>query len=404
METSRSIAGHVATALVTLILAMWLLGGRGGRQAPQEQVPPGFREPARETPQSAPAPETPEGTGKGYRLPEVAAPVLPAEVLKDADADEQINIRVYAAVNNSVVNITTATESSGFFGEESSTGTGSGFVIDKKGYLLTNYHVVEGAESVQVTLYDGSTHNAKVIGEDASNDVAVLHIDAPADRLIPVALGDSAKLLVGQKILALGNPFGLERTLTTGIISSLDRSIRAKNGRMIKGIIQTDAAINPGNSGGPLLSSRGEVIGMNTAILSQVGQSAGISFAVPINGITRILKPLIEHGRIIRADLGVTRVFTTNQGLVVLGLVEDGPAERAGIQPIKTKVVRYGFTAYRRLDPESADVIVAIDGTRVKNVDELLTEVETHAPGDVVKVTVLRARKLVTVPVKLGQS
>src|SRR4029079_19540830 len=167
---------------------------------------------------------------------------------------------------------------------------------------------------------------AKIIGADASNDVAVLLIRVQADRLFPLTLGDSSTVMVGQKILALGNPFGLERTLTTGIISSLDRSLKAKNGRTIKGIIQTDAAINPGNSGGPLLNSRGEVIGMNTAILSQVGQSSGISFAVPINAITRILKPLIEHGRVIRADLGVTRVFTTNEGLVVLGLTEGGPA------------------------------------------------------------------------------
>jgi S1-C subfamily serine protease len=143
---------------------------------------------------------------------------------------------------------------------------------------------------------------------------------------------------------------------------------------------------------------------MNTAIISQVGQSAGISFAVPINAITRILKPLIEHGRIIRADLGVVRVFTTNQGLMVLDITEDGPANRAGIQPIKIKTVRYGLTRYRKLDPDSADVIVAINGVRVKNVDELLTEVESHAPGDTVKVTVIRAGKLVDVPVKLGQS
>jgi S1-C subfamily serine protease len=325
-------------------------------------------------------------------------------VLKEADAEEQVNIRVYAAANRSVVHITTATESAGFFGEETSSGSGSGFVIDRQGHILTNYHVVEGAQSLQVKLYDGSTHDARVIGEDASNDVAVVQIRVPPEKLAPLKLGDSAKLLVGQKILALGNPFGLERTLTSGIISSLDRSLRAKNGRMIKAIIQTDAAINPGNSGGPLLNSRGEVIGMNTAILSEVGQSAGISFAVPINAIARILKPLIEHGRVIRADLGVTRVFTTSQGLVVLGLTEDGPASRAGIQPIQMKVVRYGGGFYRRLDPESADVIVAINGTRVRNVDELMTEVEAHAPGTVVKVTVLRAGKLVDVPVKLGQS
>jgi len=239
---------------------------------------------------------------------------------------------------------------------------------------------------------------------DASNDVAVVRVRIAPDRLVAVPLGDSSKLLVGQKILALGNPFGLERTLTSGIISSLDRSLRAKNGRMIKGIIQTDAAINPGNSGGPLLNSRGEVIGMNTAILSQVGQSAGISFAVPINSITRILKPLIEHGRVIRADLGITRVFTTNEGLVVLGITEGGPADRAGIQPIRMKVVRYGSTFYRRLDPDSADMIVAIDGKRIRNVDELLTTVEAHAPGDVLKVTVNRAGDLVDISVRLGQS
>ena len=342
MEAFRTIVGHMATALVTVVLVLALAGGRLGAQRaqpPQARVPPPNRLPDLALPPSLPRSPT---ASPAQPLPEVAPIDLPPELLKEADADEQINIRVYAAANRSVVNITTASESVGFFGDETSSGTGSGFVIDRQGHILTNYHVVEGAQSVQVKLYDGSTHDARVIGEDASNDVAVVQIRVPAEKLAPVKLGDSARLLVGQKILALGNPFGLERTLTTGIISSLDRSLRAKNGRMIKGIIQTDAAINPGNSGGPLLNSRGEVIGMNTAILSEVGQSAGISFAVPINAITRILKPLIEHGRVIRADLGVTRVFTTSQGLVVLGLTEDGPASRAGIQPIQMKVVRYG--------------------------------------------------------------
>jgi S1-C subfamily serine protease len=325
-------------------------------------------------------------------------------VLERADADEQVNIRVYAAVNRSVVNITTASDAGGLFGDEASSGTGSGFVFDRKGYILTNYHVVEGAESVQVTLFDGTTHDARVIGEDASNDVAVVRIDAASDRLVPVALGDSSRVVVGQKVLAIGNPFGLERTLTTGIVSALDRSLRAKNRRMIKGVIQTDAAVNPGNSGGPLLNSRGEVIGMNTAILSQVGQSAGISFAVPINTIQRILKPLIEHGRVIRADLGITRVYSTSEGLLVLGLAEGGAAERAGILPIRARVVRYGSVRVPRLDPETADLIIAIDGRRVHNVDELLTEVETHTPGEIVTVTVLRDGRAKDIPVTLGQS
>jgi S1-C subfamily serine protease len=395
MATLRTIAAHAATAAITLVLVVALFGDRlRMHQPPLTQSPRGPRV-------AAPTPSRP---ATDYRLPAVEPPAIPADVLKSVDADEQINIRVYQAVNKSVVNITTATEAVGLFGDESSSGTGSGFVIDRQGHILTNDHVVEGADTVQVTLFDGSTHDARVIGEDASNDVAVVQIRVAADRLFPVALGDSSRLLVGQKILALGNPFGLERTLTTGIISSLDRSLPAKNDRMIKGIIQTDAAINPGNSGGPLLNSRGEVIGMNTAIISQVGQSAGISFAVPINAIQRILKPLIDYGRVIRADLGVTRVFKTSEGLLVLSVAEDGPAERAGLQPIRMKVVRYGSVLYRRLDPKSADIIVAIEGKPVHNVDELLTEVETHSPGQVVTVTVLRGGRSVDVPVTLGQS
>src|SRR5262249_42717358 len=234
----------------------------------------------------------------------------------------------------SVVNITTASVAIGLFGaEQSSSGTASGFVIDKQGHILTNYHVIEGADAIQVTLFDGSTHKARLIGQDASNDVVVVQIQTSSDRLFPISLGDSSHLLVGQKVLALGNPFGLERTLTTGIISSLDRSIRAKNGRMIKGIIQTDAAVNPGNSGGPLLNSRGEVIGVTTAIVSQVGQSAGIGFAVPVNSVKQILKPLIETGHVVRADLGVREFFATERGLYIIDMEDVGPADPAGRQP-----------------------------------------------------------------------
>jgi S1-C subfamily serine protease len=394
MTRARSIAAHAVTAAVTLGLALIVLGDRVGTRRPAvlTQIP-GANRAGRFA-----APVTP------YNLPHVAPPPIPAEVLARVDADEQVNIRVYEAVNRSVVNITTASDAGGLFGDETSTGTGSGFVIDRQGHILTNYHVVEGAESVQVTLFDGTAHDAKVIGVDPSNDVAVVRIDAPSDRLVPVALGDSSGLLVGQKVLALGNPFGLERTLTTGIVSALDRSLRAKNRRIIKGVIQTDAAVNPGNSGGPLLNSRGEVIGMNTAILSQVGQSAGISFAVPINTIQRILKSLIEHGRVIRADLGVTDVFSTSEGLLVLGLAEGGAAEQAGIQPIQTRVVRYGGTRVRRLDPETADLIVAVAGKRVRSVDDLLTEVENHAPGEVVQVTVVRDGRQKEISVTLGRS
>jgi S1-C subfamily serine protease len=392
----RSMSAHLVTALVTFALIMLLIAPRMNRPQPRvvAQIP-GRAQVAAEKPlREAPS---------NYTLPVVPPPALPADALALVDADEQINIRVYAAVNRSVVNITAA-EVGGLFGDEESSGSGSGFVIDRQGHILTNYHVVERVEVVRVTLYDGSTLSGQVVGKDPSNDVAVVHVELPADRLTPMALGDSSRLLVGQKVLAVGNPFGLERTLTTGIISSLDRTMRAGNGRMIKGIIQTDAAINPGNSGGPLLNTRGEVIGMNTAIVSHVGQSAGIGFAVPINAIQRILKPLIEDGRVIRADLGVRRVLTTDAGLLVVEVLEGGPADVAGVQQMSVRVERVGPYVVRRPDPGSADLITAINGKAVKSVDELLSEVEAHAPGDVVTVRVIRDGRPREIKVTLGRS
>ncbi len=390
MSSLKAVGAHAVTVLVTFALVLLWVDDRerGRRGSPLAQIPRVQARPNPTAPAPAPAP----------------API-PAEVLKAFDADEQINIRVYANANRGVVNITTASSTVGLFGDEAtSSGSGSGFVIDRQGHILTNYHVVEGADSVQVTLADGSTREARVVGADASNDVAVIRVDLPAAQLSPLALGDSSGLLVGQKVLALGNPFGLERTLTTGIISSLDRSIKAKNGRTIKGIIQTDAAINPGNSGGPLLNSRGEVIGMNTAILSQVGQSAGIGFTVPISAIKRILRPLIEEGHVTRADLGLTRVYRTPDGLLILAVVEGGPADRAGLRPIKLRRYRQGCVIFQRPDPESADLIVAVDGKKVRTYEDLLTEVEAHAPGQDVVVGVIREGREVDVPVTLGRS
>src|SRR5271157_5298962 len=390
-STRHPLATHALTAGITLLAIAVLFGGRLGllRKPPVAQIPVLSQEP--EPPSPVPVPRDFGRSMPTVPIPDSKTPAPPEDVLKELDPEERNNVLVYATVNKSVVNITTESEGAGFFGDETSTGTGSGFVIDKQGHLLTNYHVIQGAGAVRVTLFDGSTHPSKLVGQDASNDVAVLHIKASADKLFPVTFGDSSRVLVGQKIMALGNPFGLERTLTSGIVSSLDRSLKAKNGRMIKGIIQTDAAINPGNSGGPLLNTRGQVIGMNTAIVSQVGQSAGISFAVPINAITRILRPLIENGRVIRADLGITRVYATDNGLLVMAVTDGGPAEQAGILPVSIKVehVAPGFIR-RSLDPDSADLIVAIEHKRVRTVDELLTEVEKHQPGDVIKVTVIR--------------
>jgi S1-C subfamily serine protease len=389
----RVVLAHATTALVTLVLALLVSGGPIGIPAQRllAQIGGGSRAPV----------------GSATNQPDLnmPAPPPPEDVLKDLDPDERNNVRVYNADNKGVVNITTEAEASSFFGDETSTGTASGFVIDKEGHVLTNFHVIQDARVVRVTLFDGSAHNAKVIGFDASNDVAVLLIKAPADRLFPLRFGDSSKVMVGQKILALGNPFGLERTLTSGIVSSLDRSLKAKNGRTIKGIIQTDAAINPGNSGGPLLNSKGQVIGMNMAIVSNVGQSAGISFAVPINAITRILDQLITNGGVIRADLGINKVYATGSGILVLTMTKGGPAERAGIQGVQLKVARLApGVVGRSLDYDSADLIVAVDRKRVRTVEELLTEVERHRPGEAVRVTVIRDGQPKEITVVLGES
>ncbi|CAN5864614.1 trypsin-like peptidase domain-containing protein [soil metagenome] len=303
-----------------------------------------------------------------------------------------------------MVNINTAAAVRGLFRDAIASGSGSGFLFDDRGHVLTNYHVIEEADLLQVGLFDGSVHDAEVIGADPNNDVAVLRIDAPPELIFPLTLGESASLRVGQKVLAVGNPFGLERTLTTGIVSSLDRTLKAKNGRIIKGIIQTDAAINPGNSGGPLLNARGEVVGINTAIYSEVGQSAGIGFAVPIDNINRILRQLIEEGRVVRADLGITRVYLHDEGLLVLDVVPDGPAERAGIRPVRVEYVRVRRSIRPRIDPESGDIIIGVEGHRIRTVGELLTEVESHPIGETITVTVLRQGRPVDVPVTLGRS
>ena len=409
MDGLRAASRYLLAILVTFLLTRHWLDARPGDEGRVVRAQDGRRGvPPRPRPApgaaEAPALPTPAATAP-YQEPDAPRPAIPAELLRLSDADEQINIRVYAAANKGVVNITSATSRQTFFGDETtSSGSGSGFVINKQGHILTNYHVVEGADTLEVKLPDGSSREAEVVGTDASTDVAVIHVEVQPGELEPLPLGDSGPLKVGQKVLAIGNPFGLERTLTTGIISSLDRSIQAKNGRTIKGIIQTDAAINPGNSGGPLLNPRGEVIGMNTAILSQVGQSAGIGFAVPIASIKRILRPLIEQGRVTRGDLGITRVYRTDEGLLVLAVQRGGPADEAGIRPLQVRQFRRGNAIITKPDLDSADVIVAVDGKPVRTSDEILAEVEVHPPGSKVTLSVVRGAKSVEVPVTLGGS
>ncbi|NDC64002.1 MAG: PDZ domain-containing protein [Planctomycetia bacterium] len=330
-----------------------------------------------------------------------------ADAARDFTPEERTNIAVYEAVNRSVVNINTkATVATGLFLlEVPSEGAGSGIVLDGRGHVLTNFHVVEGAKEIQVLLYDGSSHNASVVGFDPATDVAVLRVDAPASLLEPVTFGDSSDLRVGQRVFAIGNPFGLERTLTTGIISSLNRSLPTRSGRTIKSIIQTDAAINPGNSGGPLLDSGSRLIGMNTAIASRTGQSAGVGFAIPVGTLARIVPQLIQRGKVVRPDAGIARVYQTDKGLLVAALAPDGPAERAGVRGFKVvrERRRQGpfIAEFERVDRSGADLIVAVAGQTVRTADDFLSAVESKNPGDQVLVTVEREGHRLDIPVIL---
>lgn len=332
----------------------------------------------------------------------------PAGVLDSLTPDERINVMVYQQVNRSVVNINTK----GVAGnallvfEIVAEGEGSGSVIDRSGHILTNYHVVEGAQKISVTLFDGQTYDARLVGGDPDTDVAVLKIDAPAESLFPVAIGHSGNLLVGQRVFAIGNPFGLERTLTTGIISSLNRSLPGRRGRRsLRAIIQIDAAINPGNSGGPLLDSHGRMIGMNTAIASKTGESAGVGFAIPSSTIARIVPQLVQNGRVRRSDSGIAKVFQTDRGLLIATLVPGGAAERAGLQgpQIKKEQKRQGpfVYEYRTVDRAAADMIVAVDGKPIKTADDFLEAIESKPPGDQVVITVVRNGQQQQVPLRL---
>jgi S1-C subfamily serine protease len=322
--------------------------------------------------------------------------------------EERVSVGVYERTNQSTVNIMTeSVQANGWLPlERVSEGEGSGTVIDQNGHVLTNFHVVDGARHIQVTLYNSATYDARIVGQDPDTDVAVLKIDAPAEVLHPVTFGSSTRLRVGQRVFAIGNPFGLERTLSTGIISSLNRSLprRGRNGT-IKSIIQTDAAINPGSSGGPLLDSRGRMIGMNTAIASRTGESAGVGFAIPINTIARVVPQLIQDGHVRRPSIGIARVYPAEQGVRILIMTPGGAAEKAGLRGAKVtrQRKREGFMIYdyTQIDRFAGDVIVAIDDKQVDNFDDLLTVVESKQPGDEVVVTVIRDGKQQRVPVRL---
>ncbi len=319
-------------------------------------------------------------------------------------SEESVNISVYQNCNRSVVNIQTVLESVDMFlGPVSGEGSGSGWVYDRFGHIVTNYHVIEDADRIQVTLFDGQAFAATVVGVDRQNDIAVLHVDADEESLFPLTLGDSSKLLVGQKALAIGNPFGLERTLTVGVISSLNRTLesKARQNRLIKSVIQIDAALNQGNSGGPLFNHAGHVIGMNTAIASvnqAVAQNSGVGFAVPVNTIRKVVPELLEKGRVVRATAGIFKVMPTRGGGLMISLLEpNGPAERAGLKGALSVVLgRRGNTLFIqgvRQNSEPGDIIVAVNNVAVKTQEALLEEIERHKPGDEIEMTIIRGRR-----------
>ncbi len=319
--------------------------------------------------------------------------------------DEQRNMAVFRAAFASTVHITTVEVSRDLFSMDVTQvprGAGSGFIWDDRGHVVTNFHVIQGASGARVTLADQSQWQAELVGAFPDRDLAVLRIGAPREKLKPVAVGTSRDLQVGQKVYAIGNPFGLDQTLTTGIVSALNREIGAVNERKIRGVIQTDAAINPGNSGGPLLDSAGRLIGVNTAIFSPSGASAGIGFAIPVDEVNRVVPRLIRDGKFTRPALGIqtgSEQFHASlrlpKGVAVLGVVPGSPAATAGLRP---------FRRGRGGEIVAGDIVTAVAGKPVASLDDVLEVLETRQPGETVTVTLLRAGQKVELQIRLAAS
>ena len=328
--------------------------------------------------------------------------------------DETENINVYRNYNEAVVNINTKVTSYDWFWDPYVTdgGSGSGSIIDKRGYILTNVHVISGATKIYVSLYDGSQYEATVVGTDIDSDLAVIKFDPPEGiTLKTISFGDSTKLLVGQKVIAIGNPFGMERTMTTGIVSGLGRPIQNSNNRIIRNMIQTDAAINPGNSGGPLLDTNGRMVGINTMIMSSSGSSSGVGFAVPSEIAVRVVNDLLKYGKVQRGVIDATIVQLTNRiaqyagldiatGMLVSEVEEGSNAESAGLKG-GTKAVYYG--SRNTILYLGGDVITKIDGISITSLAEYYSALESKKPGDVVNVVVRRNKKDVTLKITLSE-
>jgi putative serine protease PepD len=386
-----------------LILAAYWAGGRWGQRQP---VSVGAVLGGGANPSPTPAP-----SGNSA----AASPLSGASTnVASRDAaltdDESINVRVYRQASPAVANILTkATEYDFFMDPVPVEGAGSGFVIDERGYILTNFHVVQEAQSIEVVLGDQSHFPGKFVGADQRNDVALVKIDPKGKHLVALPLGDSAALQVGQKVLAIGNPFGFQSTLTTGVVSALGRTVQTSQTTLIDAAIQTDAAINRGNSGGPLINTHGEVIGINSAIYTPSGTTAGIGFAIPINTAKRIAQDLITEGRVHLAYIGVQTIpvggylaqaldLPIEEGLLVETAAKGGPAAVAGVRG-GDRVAQAGMQRIAI----GGDVIVAIDGAKVGNTVDMDIVLNRKRPGDTVTLTVYRGGKKLDITVKLGE-
>ena len=336
--------------------------------------------------------------------------LLSAEHAFSITEDEKNNIGVYEKVADGVVNVTSiAVQMDFFFNAFPTQGSGSGSIIDTRGHILTNHHVVANAQKLEVTLADGSKWPAKLVGADPDSDLAVIKIDAPKEKLKVIPMGDSKNLKIGQKVLAIGNPFGLQRTLTTGIVSSVGRTIRSDSGALIEDVIQTDAAINPGNSGGPLLNSDGEIIGINSAILSPSGGNVGIGFAVPVNTARRVVPELLSTGYVTYPWIGATiqtlipemakyLKLKIERGAMIAEVVKGGPADKAGLKGGNQKIQVGNMIAM-----VGGDIVVKVDQHDVKTNDELIHYIREKKPGDTLLLKVYRKGEFVDVKVTLGE-
>ena len=404
-----------AASVSALVCKSLFVGSKQDKTDPSQEV--SAKEGSFQEDESA---NTIETTGKNGEQVALQTNTPALQVVSSAEGgytqDEAQNIAVYEKCNEAVVNITTQVMGYNWFLEPvvTSSGSGSGSIIDKRGYVVTNVHVIENASTINISLADGSTYEGRVIGKDTESDIAVLKFE-PANgvELKTIAFGDSENLKVGQKVIAIGNPFALERTMTTGIISGLGRPIQESENVIIRNMIQTDAAINPGNSGGPLLDSQGRMIGINTMIYSSSGSSAGVGFAIPVTTARRVVADLLKYGEVRRGVMRISLVQNTSRiasyagygissGVIVSKVSSGSEAQKAGIKG-GTKAVQYGTfnptTIYL-----GGDIITAIDSITVSNYADYASALEDKRPGDTITVTVYRDRSYQKIKVKLESS